>query len=139
MKNDTSLICANAKRSSQCPLDDVSMLGNCVWVSLGEGVGNCEAVVNACDVIGTNRNMCETPGAAVSTDTLTCFWLYDTPDKDTGTCREKQDETLECSEAKKALQCTEMTIDKFGDNCFWLQANTTRDPSFEAQCVNKVW
>jgi hypothetical protein len=76
-KNDTVLLCGDAKREKQCPLSGVNSLEEkkCVWIP-GGVVSRCVDVKSECEDL-SNSTWCETNGAAVSeTTTLECLWLH---------------------------------------------------------------
>jgi hypothetical protein len=141
-KND-DLSCSVAKRENQCPMTDPNKFTNCIWISSGSGEdGNCETITLTCDAIGANREMCETPGAAVASNGtgLSCFWLYNETSGEKGKCRSKSDINLNCSEVSQERQCPLIGVTNLGsDNCLWLVGNATRIPKVVAQCKEKVF
>jgi hypothetical protein len=55
-----------------------------------------------------DNNLCEVPGLVVSGEgEVTCIWIYSENSGNTGSCREKNDTTLECGDVKNSVQCEE--------------------------------
>jgi hypothetical protein len=124
---------------------DISQLGQCtsagdkecIWIS-GESEGQrCQEVKTSCEEILTEA-ACEQTGAAKSgSTTCDCFWLYSGSSGSTGSCKDKNDNSLSCADAKRPNQCTNTNIVKLGTNCLWWLGNSSTPHSSDS-CVDKV-
>jgi hypothetical protein len=48
-----------------------------------------------------------------------CFWLYDENEGEEGSCKEKDDSSLRCSEVVRGGQCTQADVEAFDGKCWW--------------------
>jgi hypothetical protein len=135
--------CSMVKRESQCPLTELNKFTNCIWISTGSGgVGSCETIATTCEAVGTSKEMCNTPGAAVASSgtKLDCFFLYSETSEETGNCRSRTDTTLSCSDVMQERQCPLTDVSNLGsDECLWLVGNATRNPAVVTRCKKKAF
>jgi hypothetical protein len=117
---------------SQCVLE-TTLEGNCTWIyekndssSNGICVPKNTTLYECTDLNRTDQ--CE-DGAGVKELEGKCG-IY--PNDNTGTCK------LLCSVITAQTSCANTDGTNRGSDCFWLYQNTTDDPDFLAQCVNKV-
>jgi hypothetical protein len=130
--------CEDISLSNICEIKGAADSGDCIWISEEEEGQQCQRVKSSCEQI-TRETTCGLLGASGSGDTtLDCFWLYDFNDNNmnNGKCRAKDDESLNCNEAQRSVQCTNMSINKFGMNCFWLEGDSTN--SIPSKCTIRV-
>jgi hypothetical protein len=83
-----------------------------------------------CDVYGTN-NECKEKCSNITVlgecesdiRKNECFWLYNNNNVniDTGACRSKTDETIECTFVKRSDQCKNTSQSNFGGRCKWVE------------------
>jgi hypothetical protein len=69
-----------------------------------------------------------------------CFWLYSSIDtsNDSGSCYGKDESSLSCVNAKRYDQCTLGDVTKLGENCWWLEGDSSRSPAVLGKCTDKV-
>jgi hypothetical protein len=135
--------CEALLMESACLFSEAAGSMKCIWVANEEEGYKCQLVKNSCADI-SRKDVCEKLGAAElkteeTTSALDCFWLYNGGESDnvSGNCREKNDSTLTCEEAKRSDQCTASNVDNFGANCIWLLEDSLR--GIEARCEYKVF
>jgi hypothetical protein len=87
----------------------------------------------------TTSDACDSDGSDGRSDD--CFWLYNKNlnegDDDSGACRDKEDNTLSCGEAKRASQCVLSDVRNLNENCFWLY-NSFIETDITGSCKNKT-
>jgi hypothetical protein len=119
--------CESIKRDKTCPSSGVAGNRKCVWVEEEESDYQCAEVETTCEGI-TRQKRCGATGT-VESETLSCFWIYNTNDENinTGTCRNMNDESLLCSNIIRNSQCSNGLSGTFlnekctfyGGNCIW--------------------
>jgi hypothetical protein len=66
-----------------------------------------------------------------------CFWLYSGSSGTEGSCKDINDESLECSSIENGDQCkTGLEKTTLGNDCFWLLENPSGS---QGVCLEKVW
>jgi hypothetical protein len=119
--------CLTLNNSGLCTgVPDVT---DCVWIEPEEAEYHCQVIQNSCEAI-EREIACNFTGSAKSGETqLDCFWLYngDESEGNDGICKEKQDDEIECSDAKRQGQCSTITgINNLGSSkCVWVNDETT--------------
>jgi hypothetical protein len=129
--------CESIRDSGVCGTSGAAGSKGCIWIEKETDGYRCEEVKETCNSIIRN-NTCGVLGAAVGTnkERLECFWLYNSnSDEDySGSCEDKTNTSLTCTQAKRSTQCTQSGITNFGDKCYWLEKNG----STPGKCINKV-
>jgi hypothetical protein len=114
----------------------------CIWVVEEEEGHKCQSLKSSCVDINREKTCENLQSASLETEevvlTLDCFWLYNGEEigSSDGTCREKNDSTLSCSDAKRSDQCNKSDVDKFESNCLWLLENAVSQVG--SRCENWV-
>jgi hypothetical protein len=69
-----------------------------------------------------------------------CYWLYDNSDAsvDTGVCKSKTDNTIECTEVKRSEQCKNNSESTFGSRCVWVEGEETNKCQNTNNCLKQT-